>query len=299
MKYAVAAGYNPAAMGDVFRVFKAQESFEIAAARAEGREPRIYHGAFSSHPAPDARAMQAARGAANIDATTGFIDNRNTYLQAIVGLPYGSSRAQGIVRDNRFYSADMGLTMAFPRGWTVENHRDRLVAFTRNQDTVMQISVSPRNERQAPREFLLERLKGASLSGGQSLEIAGMEGYTVLTRGGSPLDNGAGPIRWGVLYRGKTAFVVAGASRSAVDGKPEADGLFRSVMETVRDMKPAEFPLAEPYRIKLVKATANTRLAEYAAAVPEERYREEQLELMNGLYPHKAPPAGEFIKIVE
>ena len=27
--------------------------------------------------------------------------------------------------------------------------------------------------------------------------------------------------------------------------------------------------------------------------------REEQLELMNGLYPRKPPPAGEFIKIVE
>jgi predicted Zn-dependent protease len=126
-----------------------------------------------------------------------------------------------------------------------------------------------------------------------------MEGYTVLTRNGSPLDNGAGPIRWAVLYRGKSVFLFGGASRSATGGRPEADGLFRSVIETLREMKPAEFPLAEPYRIKLVKATAGTRLAEFAQAVPEERYREEQLELMNGLYPRKPPPAGEFIKIVE
>jgi predicted Zn-dependent protease len=203
------------------------------------------------------------------------------------------------VRDNRFYHADMGLTLAFPRGWTVENHRDRLFAYTRNKDTVMQITVDARPERQAPREFLLERLKGASLAGGEALTVGDMEGYTVLTRSGSPLDSGAGPIRWGVLYRGKSAFLFAGASRSASGGKPEADGLFRSVIETMRELRPAEFPLAEPYRIKLVKATPATRLAEFAAAVPEERYREEQLELMNGLYPRKPPPAGEFIKIVE
>jgi predicted Zn-dependent protease len=255
---------------------------------------------FSSHPAPDARAVQAARGAASVTAAAGeLVDNRNTFLHAISGLPYGSSRAQGIVRDNRFYHADMGLTLAFPRGWTVENHRDRLLAYTRTRDTVMQITIDQRAERQAPREFLLERLKGASLAGGEALSVNGMDGYTVLTRNGSPLDNGAGPIRWGVLYRGKTAYLFAGTSRSAAGGKPEADGLFRSVIETVRELKPAEFPLAEPYRIKLIKATPGMRLAEFAPAVPEERYREEQLELMNGLYPRKPPPPGEFIKIVE
>ncbi|MEP7313967.1 MAG: M48 family metalloprotease [Pseudomonadota bacterium] len=305
LKYAVGAGYDPYAMGKVFAVFKAQESFELASARAEGREPRVYHGVFSSHPAPDERAVQAARGAQQVSATSGqvnaegFVENRNTYLQAIDGLPYGSSRAQGIVRDNRFYHADMGITMAFPRGWIIENQRDRIVAYTRAKDTFMQITVAPKPERKAPREFLLENLKGRSLAGGEPLAINGMDGYAMLTRNGSPLDNGAGPVRWGALYRGNSVFLVAGASKSAKDGRPEADGLFRSVMETVRDLKAAEFPLAEPYRIKVIKATENTRLAEYAAAVPAERYHKEELELINGLYPNKKPPVGQFIKVVE
>src|SRR5688572_14085977 len=55
MKYMVRAGYNPRAMREVFEAFKAQESFEINSARAEGRQPQIYHGVFSSHPAPDDR----------------------------------------------------------------------------------------------------------------------------------------------------------------------------------------------------------------------------------------------------
>jgi predicted Zn-dependent protease len=159
--------------------------------------------------------------------------------------------------------------------------------------------VEPRSERQSPREFLLERLKGRSLAGGEELRVGELDGYALLTRNGSPLDGGSGPIRYGVVYRGNSAFLFAGASRSAAGGKPEADGLFLSVIGTLRELRPSEFPLAEPHRIKLVKATADTRLAEYADRLPEQRYQVEHLELMNGLYPRRPPPVGEFIKVVE
>ena len=66
MKYMVKAGYNPEYIGKVFSMFQAGEKFERERARAEGREPRLYHGVFSSHPSPDERAVQAAKGAANI-----------------------------------------------------------------------------------------------------------------------------------------------------------------------------------------------------------------------------------------
>lgn len=301
MKYLIKAGYDPLAMGRVFDTFRAQESFEINAARAEGREPRVYHGVFSSHPAPDQRALQAARGAAQVvnDPAGGYVDNRNVYMQAIDGLAFGSSKAQGVVRDNRFYHADMNLTMAFPRGWVVENHRDRIIAFTKGQETIMQVTVAAVPPRQSPREFLIERLKGASLVGGEPVSIHGMEGYSVLTRNGSPLDNGAGPVRWIAVYRGNSAFLFAGASKAARDGKPEADGLIRSVAETMRDLRSSEFALAEPYRLKIVRATDKTRIADYAQAVPSERYKKAELELINGLYPNKKPPVGEYIKVVE
>ena len=301
MKYLIKAGYDPKAMGRVFQTFQAQESFEVASARAEGREAQVYHGVFSSHPAPDDRAVQAARAAAQVseDPAHGYVDNRNVYMQAINGLAYGSSRAQGVVRDNRFYHADMGITMAFPRGWHIENHRDRIIAYTKNQESIMQVTVEGRPTRQSPREYLIDKLKNAQLSGGEPVTINGMEGYAVVTRNGSPLDQGMGPVRFIALYRGGSAFMFAGASKSARDGKPEADGIIRSVAETMRDLKPAEFPLTEPYRIKIVRATDKTRLADYAAAIPAEKYHKEELELINGVYPNKKLPVGEYIKVVE
>lgn len=301
LEYSTRAGYRPEAMGEVFQMFRRGERFEIDRARAEGRPPRIYHGLFSSHPTPDSRMVQAAKGAANLEAGPpgGWIDNRDVYLQRIDGLVYGSSRAQGIVRDNRFYHADLGITMAFPRGWTVENQRDRLLAYTVSRDALMQVTVREAPPNQSPREFLLTQLRGATVRGGEAVSSHGMEGYTLVTTTGSPIDGGVGPVRWMVLYRGRSAYLFAGASKSSRGGIPEADGLFQSVAQTMRGLRPSEYPLAEPYRLRVRTATATDRIEDYADSVPVERFQKEELMLINGLYPDGRLRDGQLFKVVE
>lgn len=301
LKYAARAGYQPEGAAQAFAVLKSQETFELDRAKAEGREPQIYHGVFSDHPPPDARVIQASLGAADYvnPPEGGWVDNHEAYLKALDGLPYGSSRAQGIVRDNRFYHADLGITIAFPKGWTIENQRDRLLAYTKKKDSIMQLTSKPRPEKQAPREFLLENLRGASLGHGEEISSNGMEGYTVATRNGSPLDGGEGPVRWVVLYRDKTAFLFAGASRSGFAGLPADDGLFTSVAQTLRTLKPSEYPLTQPYRLKIITATDKTKLDDYAKNVPVEKYQKEELLLLNGLYPKGKVETGQYLKVVE
>jgi predicted Zn-dependent protease len=300
--YSTRAGYRPEAMGEVFEMFRRGERFEIDRARAEGREPRIYHGLFSSHPAPDARAVQAAKESAQVDESSfpeGWIDNRERYLQQIDGMTYGSSRAQGIVRGNRFYHAELGITLAVPRGWTIQNERDRLLAFTPNRDAVLQMTLQPYSPTQTPREFLLSQLRGARVADGEELTINGMPAYSVLTTSGSPLDGGAGPVRWLAIYRGGSAYLIAGASRSSRGRVPEADGLFKSIAGTLRGLRPSEYPLAEPFRIRILTADDGTQLDQYAEYMPEERYQLEQLQLINGLYPRGELQAGDIFKQVE
>jgi predicted Zn-dependent protease len=301
MKYMVKAGYDPTSIGKVFTMFQAGEKFERQRATAEGREPRLYHGVFSSHPSPDERAVQAAKGSANVkDAPEGgWLIRHDEYLTTINGIAYGSSKAQGIVRDNRFYHADMGITMAFPRGWTIENQRDRLIAFTPKKDSVMQVLVDKKPEKQAPREFLMTKLQGASVLKGEPITVDGNEGYTIVTRNGSPIDNGAGPVRWAAVYRGDSAFLFAGASRAALNGVPEADGLIMASATTLRGLRPSEFPLAEPYRIKVEKGDGKKRLEDYAADMPEDKFKKETLQLINAMYPNKEPKQGELFKVVE
>jgi predicted Zn-dependent protease len=303
LEYAAKSGYRPEAMGNAMKVFKAQEAFELTRAKDENRDPNIYHGVFSDHPAPDERIVQATLGAANISAVPrgGWIDNREDYLKAIDGLPFGSSREQGIVRDNRFYHAGMKLTMAFPKGWTVQNERDRLLVFTKRKESIMQLTLEKRPEKKSPREFLLQRpgVRFATITRSDTLAVHGMEGFALVTKSGSPLDGGEGPVRWAVLYRGTQAFVLGAASRSSEAGAPLDDGVFMSCIETMRDMKPAEYPLAEPYRLKIIQATEGTRIEDYAKDMPVEKFKKEELQLINGMYPKGEPKPGDFIKVVQ
>ena len=300
LEYAARAGYRPEASAAVFKVLKGQEAFELQRAKDEGREPNIYHGVFSDHPAPDARVLQASQGAAQIkEPAGGWIDNREQYLTAINGLPYGSSREQGIVRDNRFYHEGMALTVAFPRGWIVQNLRDRLLVYTKKKDALIQITTEKRPEKQSPREFLLSKLKGGSFARGEDMSVDGMEGYTLVTRSGSPLDGGEGPVRWAALYREKTVFLIGGTSRSSANGVPIDDGIFMGSVQTMRHLKPSEYPLAQPYRLRIVTATQTTKIEDYVKNMPDDKLRKERLELLNGLYPKREPRAGDWLKVVE
>lgn len=297
-EYLAKTGYDPQAIIDVVGVLKNQEMFEIDLAKQENRQPRVYHGVFATHPSADKRLQQAVQVAGKpVGGNSGRI-GREDYLSRIEGLSYGGSKAQGIVRENRFYHADMNMTVAFPRGWVVLNQRDRLLAHTPAQDSFLQLTVDQRPEDQSPREYLIEALGRIKLSHGEEITVNGWEGYTAIAASGSPLDQGRGPVRYAAIYRDQAVYIFAAASRSSYNGVPAADPIFLSTVHTLRDLRPSEFPLTEPNRIHIVKADANTRMSELARSSPIPKYPEQMLRLMNDLYPNKEPAPGQLVKIV-
>lgn len=62
-EYLARSGYDPQAMFKVIRVLKNQEEFEKKLAKKEDREPRIYHGVFSTHPDNDTRLKEVVNAA--------------------------------------------------------------------------------------------------------------------------------------------------------------------------------------------------------------------------------------------
>jgi predicted Zn-dependent protease len=298
-QYLAKTGYDPQAIIDVVTVLKNQEVFEIDQARAEGREPRVYHGVFSTHPSADTRLQQAVKvaGKPMTDGGVGRL-GKDEYFQRIDGMSFNGSKAQGIVKDNRFYHADMGITVAFPSDWIVLNERNRLLSHTRGQDSFVQLTVADRKEGVSPRDYLTQELRRLKLSNGEEMSFDGMEGYTAIAASGSPLDNGAGPVRYAALYRGNKIYVFAGASRSSQNGVPAADRIFLSTVQTLRGLRPAEFPLTEPNRIHVIKADTATRMAQVARGVPIPKHPEQTIRLMNNLYPNKEPTPGQYIKTV-
>ena len=99
-----------------------------------------------------------------------------------------------------------------------------------------------------------------ALTGRKAVARIFIEFNTLVARDGSPFDEGAGPVRYVAIYKDKSVYIFAGSSRSSSKMVPAADRIIVSVAETFRKLRPAEYPLGEPYRLKLLTATARTRM---------------------------------------
>jgi predicted Zn-dependent protease len=291
-------GYDPDAMIDVVRLLKNQEMFEVQLARQEGREPRVYHGVFATHPDNDTRLKEVVAAAHKVDTGESRPDGRQAYLDRINGLPFGPSRAQGVVRGSRFYHADMGFTVAFPTGWTIQNLPTKVVAFTPQKDAFLEVTVMPVPPNVDPKEFIGRNLAGTPLSDAGSLQVNGLPGYTAVARE-VPLPWGnRGPARYAVVYFNNLAYVFRGATRlnSALSA---SDPLFLSSIKTFRRLKDNEFELAEPDRIRVIKVGPQTNIEGLAQKSPIRQYPAERLRLLNDLYPNREPVLGQLLKVVD
>ena len=298
-EYLERMGYQPEAMIDVVRLLKNQELLEVQVARQEGREPRVYHGVFSTHPDNDTRLKEVVSEARKAGgATEARPDGREAYLQRISGLPLGPSREQGVVRGSRFYHGTLGVTVAFPSGWAVQNQPTRVVATTPQKDALLQLSATAPPQNVQPRELLAKLQPGVPLQGAEPLEIGGLNGYTAIARDVALPWGNRGPARYAVVYYNGLAYVFMGATRLNA-AMPATDPLFLSSIKTFRRLRDNEFALAEPHRIRLLKATPQTRIATLASASPIEKYPAERLRLLNDLYPNKEPVAGQWLKVVD
>jgi predicted Zn-dependent protease len=267
-------------------------------ARQEGREPHIYHGVFSSHPDNDTRLKEVVSAVGKVDAGAPRPDNRDAYLQRIAGLPVGPSRAQGVVRASRFYHGDLGITLAFPSGWTVDNLQDRVMAYTPTKDAAMIVTAQGIPNGISPEQAVARLANGVATSQAEPLTVNGLPGYTaVLSSTKLPWGN-QGPMRVAVVHFNNLAYVFRAATRTGA-ALSSQDPVFLSSIKTFRRLKDNEFPLAEPDRLRIIQANAQTRIEDLARTSPIRKFPAERLRLLNDLYPDRQPAAGQKLKIVE
>lgn len=296
-EYLARNGYRPTAMLDVIRVLKNQEEFEKKLANKEGREPRIYHGLFSTHPDNDNRLKTVIEKANGLKLSGNtHPDNREAYLQAIDGIVYGDSEKDGIRRGNHFYHAKLNFAVQFPEGWRLKNLPNALLASSPDNDSLIQLSAADLNLKYSPREFIEKRLRVAELSDGKPMTISGMNAYTAFTEINTRY--GFRKTRVSVLFYNTKAYIFMSAAKEEKQAA-RFDALAVETAKSFHPLRKDEMDFAKPLRIKILHADGTMHFAELARKSSIPNFPEDQLRLMNAMFPRGEPARGMMIKLVE
>lgn len=287
-EYLARTGYDPEMMLEVVGILKDQEEFEIRRAREEGRQPRIYHGVFASHPRNDQRLQEVVKAAEKFRNPQLKRTDPDSFIRMLEGVTFGDSEAQGIVRGNRFYHLPLDFQVEFPAGWRVENAPDQLLAVKPDQRAVFMVRLDNRAGNESPRAYM--RRIFDNLRQGRSLDS---DSYTGLITAKSPY--GTGTVRVAATILENSVFIVYGAARDKI---PES-AYFDKTVRSIRHLDSRSRELAMEKRIKVIRAGAGDTFASLAKRSSLGKSAESQLRLLNGMYPDGEPQPGRLIKIVQ
>ncbi len=295
-EYLARSGYDPNAVLGVIGILKNQEEFEKKRAKAEGREPRIYHGVFASHPSADKRLQQVVGQAKKFKTAAATRVGREEYLKHINGTVFGDSAKEGIRRGSNFYHRDLNFALKFPDGWNLENNPNSIIARRPDRNAVIQVQVKDLNKDITPKEFMQQRLKLKGLEREDKLNGTSLPSHTAVTRITTPF--GKRDTRVTVVFYNKRAYIFFGATKDPRDFE-KTDPLFLETARSLRPLTAKQKKLAEGLRIRIIRAKAGTTFAKLAAQSPISNYAESTLRLINGKFPGGEPKPGEPIKIVQ
>ncbi len=297
-KYIAAIGYPSEATASAIELLKRREQFEKERALAEGREARTPHGIFSTHPDNDKRLAEAVQAAKTHEREGQLGFRQQEFLQRIDGLRWGPSKTPGSFRNNMFYNGRYGVKIRFPENWRVGGEPARLQAVSPDNLNTLQVFALRVNGDLTPQQILQKRLQIQAVKDGKETTIAGMPAYiATVDRYQSPY--GAKPARVATVLdpRRRIAYVFAGSGKRDLS-RVAADGDFIASIFSLDRMKRSEAQLAKTAKVAVITADASTTIAEMAkeSAVPS--FAEQQLRLINGLYPAGEPEPGQLIKTV-
>ncbi len=293
-QYLALAGYDPQAMIEVLEILKTQEEFELERAKLEGREPRVYHGLFATHPSNDQRLQEIIDDARELKTPNPRV-GRGEFLEHLDGVVFGDSVKEGVRYGNKFYHKDLGFALEVPANWRIENRPNELVAVSRNNEGVLRVILEDINRRVTPREFMLKRLKLKDLSKDAPLNIKGLQGYTAIAR--VTWSFGRRDTRVSVIFFGDKAYIFYGTGKTDA-AFSAADPKFLSSARSFHALTATEQKLAEGLRIEIVTASAGTTFAGLAKGSPVPNYPTRILRIINDKYPSGEPTPGQKLKVI-
>ena len=292
------AGYSPESVVQVMAMFKALESVEFKQARAEGRSNALFRSFVTSHPPTPERYDRAVIKARALNAENNDYRASDEFLEQLDGVPYGLTRTTGVLRGNRFYHARLGITLALPEGWRQKQVPSGVLFESASGDAAFELSTARLKKGLTPEALVNEGL-GFKVIEGRDLTIDGMPAY-IATAERAQTVFGERPIRLIVVFDQRRGLAFVGQGSGKFDLKKLADdGSFIKIGFSLARMQKADFEAAKPLQLKVVRASPGTTMASLAARSDLPNYPEDELRVINGLYPQGEPEPGQLIKIID
>lgn len=296
-EYLARSAYDPRIMINVIKVLKDQERFAADQARAEGRPAPAPSNWLASHPSNDQRLQTITELADQYPSKSqgSYADEgRARYLQAISGMDFGDSAAQGVTRGRNFYHAALGIAITAPPGWKIQNEAAQLTLVNAAHDAALVMKSAPAQAGKSHDDIIRSLFKpsqGSSerltLNGLPATHFSGARTNAQGQAQALEVTLVSGPAR--ALYLLNYTAKNATALQRARSQLQEAQNSFRA-------LSTAEQAAARAWTIKTVPYPRGG-FAELARHSPLSS-AEPQLRLINGFYGGGEPQPGQLVKTI-
>ncbi|MBT3409508.1 MAG: M48 family metalloprotease [Halieaceae bacterium] len=285
-EYMYKTGYDPQALLEVIGVLKDQEQFQRVKARATGKPAGTYHGLYASHPRNDKRLQTVIRkaGELDLDEYVESPEQAGEFRRHIEGLVWGES-VQGQREENRYYHSKLAFTFEHPEGWSVKSSSKAVVASSADGRTSLTITLRRKDSSKTP-ESVLKGSASGDFSEAAALEQAGLQGYCAIAS-----SNGVAK-RLAVIDYNYT-YLLQGESADFAANDP----VLLEIIKSFRPTHPKEKQAGTPRYIHYIQVPRGATFASIASSI-RIPYAEDQLRLLNGMYPRGEPRTGDWIKVI-
>ena len=283
---AARAGYDP--YGATRFLTAMGRNAELKPSVVSSNEPRSID-FLSSHPSTPDRVKNALSSARQQSAPGSGARDKENFLAATDGLPYGEDPSEGFVRGRRFLHPKLGFTFTAPDGFVLDNTALAVLGIKDNGSQALRVDVVRVPAEQKLGEYLVSGW--IDKVDPRSVEETNINGFPAAagTAKGEQWAFRLYVLRFGSdVYR----FVFAAKQKTA-----ETDRVFRDSVNSFRRMSVAEIEKAQPLRIKSVTVASGDTVEKLASRMATDKPVERFL-VLNGLTAGQALRPGDQVKVV-
>lgn len=292
LRYLSHGGYEPAALSS-FLESLGEEKLLAQKKIGKSQSPVSY---LSTHPPTPERVQKTSAGAGNY-AVENAVDGRDRYLNKINGITYGDSAKQGFTRNSNFYHPELGFTFTAPKGYTIINQPQNVVAKSNETGAVMIFDFgSSKTFTSNPSGYLAnEWMRNEQLGNVERIKVNGLSAATASFPG--QVNNRAVTIQLVAIQWGDGRYarfqiaIPSGLNKGDIDALKSASYSFRGLSNT-------EKKTLKPKRIKIITAQFGDTPRSLGNKQAVDTFHEDHFRVLNGLGARGGVQSGRRYKLI-